>query len=94
MTLIELKASGRFIRDAFLRVLFSNLSSSKVVHFVLAETNISKYCISSNKRAQHLLNFETVRCGTYYRVALGKLAMLKLAKPCQCHFSFQNKNEI
>ena len=63
--LMELQASGRFISDAFLRVLFSNLSSSKVVHFVLVETTFTKYCISSNKCSQCLLNFEAVRCGTY-----------------------------
>ena len=67
---MEFKTSGRFIRDAFLRELFSNLSSSRVMHFVLSETNFTEYFISSNRYARHLLNFETVQCGTYYRVAL------------------------
>ena len=69
---MELKASGRFISDTFLRVTLSNLSSSNVVHFVLAETRFSKYCISSDKRPRHLLNFEAIRCGAYKRVALIK----------------------
>ena len=56
--------TGRFISDAFLRVLFSYLNSSKVVHFVLVETTFTKYCISSNNCPQHLLNLEAVRCGT------------------------------
>ena len=63
--LMALKASGRFISDAFLRVSFWNLSSSKVAHFVLVETTFTMYCISSNKRPRHLLNFEAVRCGVY-----------------------------
>ena len=44
-----MKASCRFLIDAFLRVSFSNLSSSKFVHFVLLEITFTKYCIYSNK---------------------------------------------
>ena len=47
--LMELKASDRFVRDALLRVSFSNLGSWKVVHFVLVETAFTKYGVSSNK---------------------------------------------
>ena len=76
---MELKASGRFISDAFLRVSLSNLSSSKVLHFVLAETSFTKYCISSNRRSQHLN--EVVKCDTYLRVALLREALIsKLGK--------------
>ena len=57
LPLMELKDSCRFISDAFLRVLFSNLSSLKVVHFVLVEKTFTKYCISSNKRPQALIKF-------------------------------------
>ena len=32
--------------------------------------NKAIYCISSNKCSQHLLNFETARRTTYYRVVL------------------------
>ena len=32
--------------------------------------SISNYCISSNMRPLHLLNFETVRCSAYQRAAL------------------------
>ena len=68
--LMELEAGGRLISDAFLRVQFPNFSSSKVVHFVLGETTLTKYRIFSNKRPRRLLNFETVRCGAYQRAVL------------------------
>ena len=64
-SLMELKAIGRFISDAFLRMSFSNLSSSKVVHFAFVETIFTKYCISSNNCLRHLLNFEAVKSGVY-----------------------------
>ena len=46
---MSLDGKGRFISDAFLRVLFSNLILSKVVHFVLTEKTFNKYCMFSNK---------------------------------------------
>ena len=49
MTLDVVVVGGRFIRDAFLRVQFSTLSSLKVKHFVLGEATYNKYRISSNK---------------------------------------------
>ena len=48
---MELKASYRFVSDALLQVLFSNLSPWKVVHFVLVETAFTKYGVSSNKHS-------------------------------------------
>ena len=62
---MELKASGRFISDAFSRLSFSNLSSSKVAHFVLVEATFTKYGNSSNKCPRHLLHFEAVTCGAH-----------------------------
>ena len=70
--LMELKASHRFISDAFLRVSLWNQSSSKVAHFFLVETAFTKYCISSNKRFRQVLNLKAARCGADYRVALIK----------------------
>ena len=54
---MKLKASGKFISDASLQVPFSNLSSSKLVHFVLAETTFTKYCIFYNKCPTALIEF-------------------------------------
>ena len=59
--LIELKASCRFVSDAFLQVSFSNLSLSKIVHFALVETTFTKYWISSNKRPRKLLDVAFIR---------------------------------
>ena len=70
--LMELKASHRFISDAFLRVSLWNQSSSKVAHFFLVETAFTKYRISSNKRFRQVLNLKAARCGADYRVALIK----------------------
>ena len=43
-----------------------------MLYFVksFGDINAKEYGISSNKRRWHLLKFETMRCGAYYRAAL------------------------